>query len=158
MLLLCRQQPDMISPGEKCLTPPQQGNLFTNLIMWSTIWTTIMPGTIVNGNLWQSEQNFSFKKRMLRSMSPQFCDAATQSKQGAVGRTVVNELIAANSWSPEITVMWKPQLRHMLYVTRRASQIYSFSWYAKWVTMEKQIFVLSPYHFLIIRSQRIPQH
>jgi hypothetical protein len=32
----------------------------------------------------------------LRSMSPQCCDAAAQSKQGVLGRTVVDALIAAN--------------------------------------------------------------
>ncbi len=124
MLLLCRQQHVIISPGEKCLTPPWQGNSFTNLMMWSTIQTTIMPGTAMNGKLWQSKQIFSFKKRMLCLMSPQCCDAAAQFKQGAVGRAVVNALSAENSWSPEIIVIWKSWHRYMLYVTRRASQIY----------------------------------
>ncbi len=56
-----------------------------------------MPGTVVNGKLWQSKQSFSFKKHMLCSMSPQCYDAAAKSKQGAVGRTVIITLSAENS-------------------------------------------------------------
>jgi hypothetical protein len=56
-----------------------------------------MPRIVVNGKLRQSEQISSFKKRILRLMSPQCCDAATQSKQGARGRTVVIALSAESS-------------------------------------------------------------
>jgi hypothetical protein len=64
-------------------TPARES--INKLMMWSTMQTTMMPGTIVNSRLWQSKQSFSFKKHMLHSISPQCNDAAAQSKQGAWG-------------------------------------------------------------------------
>ncbi len=60
-----------------------------------------MPGTVMNGKLWQNKGIFSFKKHVLHLMSPQCCDAAAQSKQGSVERTVVNALSEEKILDPQ---------------------------------------------------------
>ncbi len=106
--VVCRCQPVIISPGEKCFTPPFCGNLFTNFTMCITIRTTIMVGTLSKGKLWRRDQILSFKNRMFWSIKPQCCDAAAQSKLGFVGRPTAKSPMESNSWSPLITTIWKP--------------------------------------------------
>ncbi len=133
----------MISLGEKCFTPPLRAKLFTNLtISCSTIRTTIMPGTLSKGKLWQRERIFSLRNLTLRSISPQCCKAAAQSSLGDVGRPTTTSLMEANSWSPFITTIWKPQRKFIMYVAFKATQITSLFLLVRWVIVVKHILVL----------------
>ncbi len=98
----------MISPGEYCLTPPRHGNPFTNLMIYITIRTTIMPSTRSKGKLCLREQFFSLRKWIFCSIRSQCWDAAIQFTLGAPGRLPANSVRAANSWSLTKQQFWNP--------------------------------------------------
>ena len=51
-------------------------------------------------------------------MSPQCSEAATQSSLSCVGRPTTKSLMEANSWSPFITTIQKPQRKYIMYVAQ----------------------------------------